>query len=124
MLHRSALGHKVISSSGPPALRAASQCPGPSIAATRSTHADALHPRPSPELPGVHLQIVTEPKLVVQSQAFEEATRGGDRDAMIAFCGNKAAAAAGDEAETWAFLRVLFESDARRCESHFFERWV
>ena len=34
---------------------------------------------------------------------------------MLAYCGAKAAAAAGEEAETWAFLRILFDTESRRC---------
>jgi hypothetical protein len=60
-------------------------------------------------------QVVTEEALVARSEQFDEAIHGGDRAAMVAFCDAKAAAASGDEAESWAFLRVLFEADSRRC---------
>ncbi len=59
--------------------------------------------------------MVTEDALVQQSQSFEQAVRGGEREAMVAFCDRKAAAAAGDETETWAFLKILFEGDPQRC---------
>ena len=43
---------------------------------------------------------------------------GGDRSTLKEFCAQKAAAAAGahanDEVETWTFLGVMFEEDARR----------
>lgn len=59
-------------------------------------------------------QIVTEKGFVAASQSFEEATRGGDREAMLAYCGSKVEASAGEEAETWAFLRILFDTESRR----------
>jgi hypothetical protein len=62
------------------------------------------------------MQVVTENALVQQSQSFEAAVRGGEREAMVAFCESKAASAAGNETETWAFLKILFESDPQRCE--------
>ena len=64
------------------------------------------------------MQVVTENALVQQSQSFEAAVRGGEREAMVAFCEGKAATAAGNETETWAFLKILFESDPQRCEHH------
>ena len=59
--------------------------------------------------------MVTENALVQQSQSFEQAVRGGEREAMVAFCDQKAGSAAGNETETWAFLKILFESDPQRC---------
>ena len=60
-------------------------------------------------------QVVTEPDLVSGTEAFEEAVRGGDRDALRAFCEKRAASATNAaEAETWTFLQTHFESDGRR----------
>jgi protein transport protein SEC31 len=60
-------------------------------------------------------QVVTENALVQHSEAFEASIAGGDRAALRDFCNHKAAAAAaGEEAETWTFMGVLFEDDARR----------
>jgi len=63
-------------------------------------------------------QVVTEQNLVTHSEAFETALAGGDRSTLKEFCAQKAAAAAGahanDEVETWTFLGVMFEEDARR----------
>jgi hypothetical protein len=46
------------------------------------------------------------------------AVAGGDRGTIKEFCAQKAAAAASvhanDEVETWTFLGVMFEEDARR----------
>ncbi|KAI8473947.1 MAG: hypothetical protein J3K34DRAFT_161809 [Monoraphidium minutum] len=60
-------------------------------------------------------QVVTEGALVQHSELFESSIAGGDRGALRDFCATKAAAAQGtDEAETWTFMGVLFEDDARR----------
>ncbi|KAF6262154.1 hypothetical protein COO60DRAFT_1470516 [Scenedesmus sp. NREL 46B-D3] len=63
-------------------------------------------------------QVVTEQKLVEHSEAFEAAVSGRDRAALQELCAHKAtnAAAAGslDDSETWTFMGVLFEDDARR----------
>lgn len=62
-------------------------------------------------------QVVTEQELVTRSEAFEGAIQGGNLGTLRAYCAGKVAAAgAGQEAETWQFLSVLFEGDdARRC---------
>ncbi|KAK9829183.1 hypothetical protein WJX72_004364 [[Myrmecia] bisecta] len=59
-------------------------------------------------------QVVTETGLVTRSTQFEEAISGGERPALVTFCDAKASASPPQDAETWAFLRVLFEEDARR----------
>ena len=51
-----------------------------------------------------------------ESAAFEGAIVGGDRNAVAALCEARAAtAASGEESETWAFLRLSFKDDSRRC---------
>lgn len=52
---------------------------------------------------------MTEGELVARSEAFEQAVAGGDRTALRSFCAAKEAAADGEEAETWAFLGLMFE---------------
>lgn len=63
-------------------------------------------------------QVVTEQQLVEHSEAFENAIVGRDRAALQDFCSRKAAVAAAggstEESETWTFMGVLFEEDARR----------
>jgi hypothetical protein len=60
-------------------------------------------------------QVVTEQALVQHSEAFECAVAGGDVAALKDLCSHKAAAAAAaEDAETWTFLGVMFEDDARR----------
>ncbi len=62
-------------------------------------------------------QVVTEQGLVARSEEFEHIISSADRTALRTFCATKqqeAAAAAPEEAETWSFLSVLFEDDARR----------
>lgn len=59
-------------------------------------------------------QVVTEQELVAASEHFEEAARG-DRGALLEFCRNKAASSHGPEAETWSFLRIMFEEDPTTC---------
>lgn len=67
-------------------------------------------------------QVVTETELVSRSEAFEAAIQGGNLTTLREFCANKRAAllAGGpvaeseQEAETWAFLSVLFEGDDAR----------
>lgn len=65
-----------------------------------------------------HTQVVTDGDLVARSESFEQAIAGGDRSSLRCFCATKGAEAGAtgsqDEAETWAFLSVLFEDDARR----------
>lgn len=61
--------------------------------------------------------MVTEHELVARSEAFEQAIAGGDRSALCRYCDAKAAEVGGkapEEAETWAFLGLMFAEDARR----------
>lgn len=59
-------------------------------------------------------RLKTEEEFVERSSAFEAAVAGGDKPTMKSFCETKAAAAGNDgEKETWNFLTVLFEDDAR-----------
>jgi len=59
---------------------------------------------------------VTEGDLVAQSAEFEAAVAGGDPGALAALCDVRAGGAAGEDAETWGFMRMLFcEEDGRRC---------
>lgn len=64
------------------------------------------------------LQVVTEPQLVEHSESFEAAVSGRDRSALQDFCAAKAASAvaagAQEDVDTWTFMGVLFEEDARR----------
>lgn len=60
--------------------------------------------------------MVTEAGLVGRSEAFEAAISSPEKSALADFCAAKAGAAASpDEAEAWAFMRVLFQDDPRRC---------
>ncbi|PSC76171.1 transport SEC31-like protein B isoform B [Micractinium conductrix] len=60
-------------------------------------------------------QVLTEPDLVQRSEAFEQAIRGGDREALSAFCHTREQQVAGsEEAETWAFLQTHFAADGRK----------
>ncbi|EFN56942.1 hypothetical protein CHLNCDRAFT_143487 [Chlorella variabilis] len=60
-------------------------------------------------------QVMTEPELVARSEAFEAAIRGGDRDALDAFCRDMERRLEGsEEAETWAFLQTHFAADGRK----------
>lgn len=62
-----------------------------------------------------HPQVLTEPELVARSEAFGAAIRGGDREALSAFCSEREAALEGsEEAETWAFLQTHFAPDGRK----------
>lgn len=60
--------------------------------------------------------MVTESELVAKSAEFEAAVTGGNPNALAGLCEARAAGAAGEDAETWGFMRVLFcEEDSRRC---------
>lgn len=59
-------------------------------------------------------QVITEQRLVEASEHFEAAAHG-DRAMLRAFCEHKAGEVSGAEAETWAFLRILFEDNATEC---------
>ncbi|KAL3683229.1 hypothetical protein R1sor_001251 [Riccia sorocarpa] len=59
--------------------------------------------------------LVTEEDLVKQSTEFEKAIADGDRTAMRTFCDLKAETARSeDEQQTWKFLKVMLEDDARK----------
>ncbi|KAL2612070.1 hypothetical protein R1flu_023762 [Riccia fluitans] len=59
--------------------------------------------------------LVTEEDLVKQSTDFEKAIADGDRTAMKAFCEVKAETARSEEEQqTWKFLKVMLEDDARK----------
>jgi len=58
--------------------------------------------------------VITEQRLVEASEHFEAAAHG-DRAMLRAFCEHKAGEVSGAEAETWAFLRILFEDNATEC---------
>ena len=58
---------------------------------------------------------VTTAEEAAVSQEFEGAVTSGGSDALKGFCGDKRGqSAAKEEAETWGFLGILFEDDARR----------
>ncbi|PNH06272.1 Protein transport protein Sec31A [Tetrabaena socialis] len=71
-------------------------------------------------------QVVTEQELVARSEGFEAAIQGGNLQTLREYCGGKRselstataeaaeAPEASQEAETWAFLSVLFEGDDAR----------
>ncbi|KAJ9529449.1 hypothetical protein QJQ45_013699 [Haematococcus lacustris] len=73
-------------------------------------------------------QVVTERELVARSEAFEAAIAGGDKTTLLSYCEVKAkagkaadvssmqpgASGSQEDGETWAFLSLLFENDARR----------
>ena len=58
--------------------------------------------------------MTTERELVERSQQFESAISGGDQATLIGFCEAKASEGSPEEAQTWQYLRVHFESDGRR----------
>ena len=59
------------------------------------------------------MQVITERTLVEESGSFEEAVLSKDKAALADFCTAKASRAPPDEAESWAFMRLLFEDDSR-----------
>jgi hypothetical protein len=63
-------------------------------------------------------QVNTEGGLVGGSEEFESAVAANDRGALAEFCKAKAASAPEEEAETWAFMCLLFQEDSRRCGAH------
>ena len=64
-------------------------------------------------------QVITEKTLVEQSGSFEQAVMSNDKAALADFCASKASQAHNpDEAQSWAFMRVLFQDDSRRCAEH------
>ncbi|BBN16840.1 protein transport protein SEC31 [Marchantia polymorpha subsp. ruderalis] len=59
--------------------------------------------------------LVTEEDLVKQSTQFETAIADGDKPAMRQFCDLKAETArSDDDQQTWKFLKVMLEDDARK----------
>ena len=64
--------------------------------------------------PSLPTQLVTEHDLISRSESFEAALAGGDKGALQSYCSGKATTTAGEEAETWSFLGLLFEEDGRR----------
>ena len=61
-------------------------------------------------------QVVTEAGLIGRSDEFEAAISSPEKGALADFCAAKSGAAKSeDEAEAWAFMRVLFQDDPRRC---------
>ncbi|KAG0569564.1 hypothetical protein M758_6G095900 [Ceratodon purpureus] len=59
--------------------------------------------------------LLTEEGLVKRSTDFEEAIAGGERSALRNFCESKASAAVSEEdAETWSFLKIMFDEEARK----------
>lgn len=63
----------------------------------------------------VDMQVITERTLVEESGSFEEAVLSKDKAALADFCSAKASRAPPDEAESWAFMRLLFQDDSRGC---------
>ena len=59
------------------------------------------------------MQVITERTLVEESGSFEEAVLSRDKAALADFCTTKASRAPPDEAEAWAFMRLLFQDDSR-----------
>eukprot|EP00898_Chlorokybus_atmophyticus_P008870 jgi/Chlat1/8985/Chrsp94S08270 len=64
----------------------------------------------------VHIHsVVTEEGLVGRSDSFEVAVGSAHRDSIRTFCESKAVNSSDPEdKQTWAFLRILYEPDARR----------
>jgi hypothetical protein len=66
------------------------------------------------------IQVVTETNLLAKSEEFEKAIGQGDRLSLVMYCDEKViGATVEEEQETWAFLKVLFDDDARRCAHGF-----
>jgi protein transport protein SEC31 len=59
--------------------------------------------------------LLTEEGLVKRSSEFEEAIAGGDRTALKSYCESKVSAATSeDDRETWNFLKIMFDEEARK----------
>ncbi|XP_024379159.1 protein transport protein SEC31 homolog B isoform X2 [Physcomitrium patens] len=59
--------------------------------------------------------LLTEEGLAKRSTEFEEAIAGGERSALRNFCETKVSAAVSEEdAETWSFLKIMFDEEARK----------
>jgi len=61
------------------------------------------------------VQIATESELIGRSEAFEQAM---NENALAQFCDYKVANSAGEDQETWLYLRILFEADPKRHVSY------
>lgn len=59
-------------------------------------------------------QVITEPDLVVRSESFEKAIAGGEKGTLKEYCVSKSQTSQDAEGETWSFLSILFDDDARR----------
>ena len=81
---------------------------------SRQWHASGRSTEPLP------VQVVTEKALVEQSGSFEQAVMSNEKAALANFCASKAAQAATEERECWAFMQVLFQDDSRTCVSSAF----
>ncbi len=52
--------------------------------------------------------------MVDRSLQFEQAISGGDKATLVAYCQQQEQQSSAQEAETWRFLRLNVEDDARR----------
>ena len=53
--------------------------------------------------------------MIDRSLQFEQAISGGERNTLLAYCQQQEQQNTAQEAETWRFLRLNIEEDARRC---------
>lgn len=60
------------------------------------------------------LQVHTENEMVDRSLQFEQAISGGDKETLLTYCQEQEQHSSAQEAETWRFLRLNIEDDARR----------
>ena len=60
------------------------------------------------------VQVRTESDLVERSLQFEQAISGGDKETLLSYCHEQEQHSSAQEAETWQFLRLNIEGDARR----------
>ena len=60
------------------------------------------------------MQVRTENEMVNRSIQFEQAISGGDKSMLLSYCQQQEQQSSSQEAETWRFLRVNIEDDARR----------
>lgn len=82
----------------------------PSLSASWK-HVDApfYHCATAPPASYAHMQVLTEPELVQRSEAFEQAIRGGDREALAAFCSSREQQASPKTLNKLACVRVFTE---------------
>lgn len=52
--------------------------------------------------------------MVDRSLQFEQAISGGDKATLLSYCQQQEQQSSAQEAETWRFLRLNIEDDARR----------